>query len=239
MNRIKYNFQQTAALILSGMILAGCGSGDMKGYMPLAANPLYTYDIRTSQGDTTKRQRQVVEITGPYEAEGQILYLQSIGGRYQQALTRNEQGVQLIGDIHDQGLRFFDDSALVIPAELRVGDTWQGLDYSRLLEWRKHALEHADKSLHKPIPMQFECKATDEVVDTPAGRFRNVARIEGIGKGQFELGTVRDLNRIIIKITRWYAPGVGLIKSERKESSDTGLLIAGEEKRILEKIHEG
>ncbi len=221
-------------VILLSIILAGCQQTDTMAYLPLIDNRVYTYDIRVSQSNTTKRQRQVVETTGPHEAGEQTIYLRSIGGRYQQALIRSAEGVYLIGDIHNQELRPFDEQALLMPVTPAQGDTWQGLDYSRLLEWRKHALEHADKSLQKPIRMQFECVATDEVVDTPAGRFHNVVRIEGTGKGQFELGAVRDLNRITIEVTHWYAPGVGLVKSERRESADTGLLIAGEEQRMLQ-----
>ncbi|MCS3904098.1 hypothetical protein J2T55_002131 [Methylohalomonas lacus] len=232
---MQQRFLGLALLFLAGVLLAACQQAGDSAYLPLVDYRVHTYDVRVSQGDNTQQQRQVVEITGPHEADGQTIYLRNIGGRYQQALTREADGVYLIGDIPAQTLRLFDEPALLMPAEPAVGDTWQGLDYSRLLEWRKHALEHADKSLHKPINMQFECVATDETVNTPAGRFHDVLRIEGTGEGRFELGAVRDLNRITIAVTHWYAPGVGLIKSERRESSDTGLLIAGEEKRVLQR----
>jgi len=52
-----------------------------------------------------------------------------------------------------------------------------------------------------------------------------------------EMGAVGDRNRITIELTQWYVRGIGMVKSVRRESADTGLLIAGEETQQLQRYH--
>ena len=225
---------QWFGLVGMALLLSACQQPEAE-YLPLADTHHYTYDIQTSHGDNTERTRQVIEITGPYTEEGDTFYLRSHGGSYQDALTRQADGVYVIGDIHRHELRRFDNPALLLPRQPRVGDTWEGMAYSQLLEWRKHALEHANKKLQKPLRMDYECVSTDATVTTPAGEFTNAVRVEGTAQGEFEMGAVGDRNRITIEMTQWYVPDIGMVKSVRRESADTGLLIAGRETRLLQR----
>jgi len=221
---------------LAGMALSlgACQQPEAR-YLPLADTHHYTYDIQTTHGDNTKRTRQVVEITGPYTDDEDTFYLRSHGGTYQDALTLKQDGIYLIGDIHSHALRRFEDPALLLPRHPRVGDTWAGMAYSQLLEWRKHALEHANKKLQKPLRMDYECVSTDATITTPAGEFNGAVRVEGKARGEFEMGAVGDRNRITIELTQWYVPDIGMVKSVRQESADTGLLIAGQETQVLQR----
>ena len=64
---------------------------------------------------------------------------------------------------------------------------------------------------------------TDEVA-VPAGIFTHCLRLRGKGKTQFHADDVVGDVAISVEEVRWYAPSVGLVRSELVESSPNGLL---------------
>ena len=76
------------------------------------------------------------------------------------------------------------------------------------------------KIKNETIPIDYEITAIDETVEVAAGKFRNCIRVEGKGSIYGGGGSLKEfmaIDTINIEITEWYAPGVGLVKRQRKE----------------------
>jgi len=70
-----------------------------------------------------------------------------------------------------------------------------------------------------PLFMHYQITATDDNVSVAAGNFSRCVRVTGKGETRAsgpEIGTVE----INVTQTDWYAPGMGLVKSERHEKTN-------------------
>lgn len=231
--------QFTEIMVLSVILLslAACGEDRASDYMPMVTGQVYVYNIETTHGDNSSSKKSIMEITGPFDLDGQPVYMRNHGVFFQDVLTKTDKGVYLLGDMRHENITRYENPGLLLPAGIEQGHDWTGYASSDLLLWRKHALEHANRLLQERFQIEYRCVSMDETVTTPAGTFTNVMRIEGSGSHVFELGAVKDRNRISIQQTRWYAPGVGLVKSVREEASEGGLLIAGKRVRELSAVY--
>ncbi len=119
-------------------------------------------------------------------------------------------------------------NALVLPARLEVGERWDFTSALRLIEARTFAPE--DRLTIRPLPVTLHARITavDEVVKVPAGRYVNCIRVEA--RGETEVPTDHGTAKAVVRAdqTEWYAPGVGLVRMRRQESSDSSFLARGE-----------
>ena len=76
------------------------------------------------------------------------------------------------------------------------------------------------KIKNETIPVKYEITALNETVEVAAGKFRNCIKVEGKGSIYGGGGSLKEfmaIDTINIETTEWYAPGIGLIKRQRKE----------------------
>ena len=82
--------------------------------------------------------------------------------------------------------------------------------------------------------INYEIVSTGEFVSTPLGKFNNCMLVRGKGKTKFigdsEIGSIE----INITSEEWYAKGIGLIKSNRVEETDSDLFGTTKMTQILE-----
>lgn len=108
----------------------------------------------------------------------------------------------------------------VLKYPIEKGNKWESIGKTFLI-LRRYA--YFDYKASANFKLQHEIVSTSETVNVPAGKFRNCLKILGNGEttfiGDSEIGTIR----IKIRTTDWYAPNVGLIRSERIEETDTDL----------------
>lgn len=79
-----------------------------------------------------------------------------------------------------------------------------------------------------PITLNKTIESTDETVTVPAGTFNNCLKVKAIGKTEKNLGYMLGVAKISVEEHIWYAPGIGLVKSVRKENSNNLLVGSGE-----------
>jgi hypothetical protein len=89
-----------------------------------------------------------------------------------------------------------------------------------------------------PVTVRYAVAATNETVTVPAGTFTNCVRINGHGSAITRVNMGQNFGHIDVVHTDWYAPGVGLIRSERKETSDSAYLKPGSAVQELVAIEE-
>ena len=75
--------------------------------------------------------------------------------------------------------------------------------------------------------MQFQVAGLDAAVSVPAGNFKNCLKISGFGETNVDVGNYIGRTVITVQVERWYAKGVGLIKSVRKETTTADAINLG------------
>ena len=221
--------------IVSGLLLAACSNND-DNYLPLPTDATLSYAFtETTSGDTDK-QKLLTTIRGPLTINNQEVYQQYSASGPQRLLQRNADGIVEIAFYRSSKPVYRDRPITIMPQPLHKDSHWRAPVTTHLLEWRKHTLENAGRQFRKTIMADYHCETLDDRVQTPAGTFNDVARIRVTAQKTIEYGSVQEQSTIHIEMTQWYAPGVGLIKSERREFADSRELNPGNSSIVLERI---
>lgn len=221
--------------LLSVLLLDGCGKTDDR-YLPLNNEQTLTYLLNQTRSGEPRRHKLLLRISGPTTVKGHKVYREYTASGPARLLQERTGGIFEIGYYRESEAVMLQQPILLLPQPLQVGDEWQAPVTTHLLEWRKHSLEKGRRPYEKTFLADFRCEALDERIKIPAGTFTNVARVSVRGNQPFEYGGLPQRSVIHVEMTRWYAPGVGLIKSERRESADSRELNPGEATMVLERI---
>ena len=111
-------------------------------------------------------------------------------------------------------------STLVLKEPVEVGTSWQSPSRIRFLEVTGAFEQTYNRKIKEAIVMEYRIESIDDIVTVPAGKFTNSIRVNGKGSlygGGGSLKEFMDLDTINIETIDWYVPGVGLVKSMRKE----------------------
>lgn len=204
--------------------------------MPLPTDATLTYTFTETTSGDTRKQKLLTTTRGPLTIDDQKVYQQFSASGPQRLLQTNNDGVIEIAFYRSSGPVYRDDPILIMPQPLKQGSHWRAPVTTHLLEWRKHSLENAGRQFRHTLMADYHCETLDDNVETPAGSFKNVARVKVTASKTIEYGSVQEQSTIHVEMTQWYAPGVGLIKSERREFADTRELNPGDSSMILERI---
>ncbi|MHC8441307.1 MAG: hypothetical protein ACYYK0_03830 [Candidatus Eutrophobiaceae bacterium] len=108
---------------------------------------------------------------------------------------------------------------VVLGLPFEAGTQWSHATSGRLLQrfwW--------DASSNVKVNMVHRIIATDAVVRTPAGLFRQCIEVHGEGDGFIRYGRHSVLIVLDIREKAWYAPGVGLVRFERIEKTSSSII---------------
>jgi len=193
---------------------AGCGRSDSADYFPLGGGQQWDYEIRRSIKGEQHIQRLLLTSLPAANIDGTEYFPQlRIDGRVD-IFSRTRDGIERVN--------FANSAALpVLPAELKPKAKWRAPGQILFLEITGafHATFQARKKL--TIDLDYEVEAMDETVAVAAGSFTNCMRVKSTGS-MFAGSTLKEflgISFIQIEQTEWYAPGVGLVKRVRKEST--------------------
>lgn len=104
----------------------------------------------------------------------------------------------------------------VIGQPLRVGTEWSVVSRLHLFDLPQQP-DGGWGILSRNLTLDYTISSLDEQVDTPAGRFHGCLRIDSAGFLDLPRRLMLGIRVIKVEQTRWYAPGVGLVKMTRKE----------------------
>ncbi len=122
--------------------------------------------------------------------------------------------------IKDKSINFPKDKRIVLPLPLDVGKKWEVESKTYLILKR---YPYYDYRATTNFQINYEIIRNNATITTTLGKFKNCLLVEGKGETKF-IGD-SEIGAIKIKITskEWYAKGIGLIKSERIEETDSDL----------------
>ena len=112
------------------------------------------------------------------------------------------------------------------------GQTWRIMTQSFLLVGRTPPLNGVRPE--EDVALTMRVLSAQDRVRTPAGFYENCLQIHGTGTFVFVGDSRVPPINVVVEQTDWYAPGVGLVKSVRKESSDSASFGSVTLSRILE-----
>jgi len=225
-------------LLLAASTLPGCGGGS--GWFPLEPGRVLTYRQSVRILNDTSTQKYVVADIGPTEVSGVRLFERRVQRTGRRFYRRKDDGVYRFraatkDDRPGRG-SFAEELMLPLPAE--PGRTWSLDSRLRLIESRTFAAEDKLRPLRLPVRLAYRIAGRDATVKVPAGRFAGCLHVRATGRTTVPVDRRNAEAEVTVEHQDWYAPGVGLVKSERTETSESVFLEAGRYTLELESLHE-
>lgn len=234
-------FSKIGVIILCSLFIS-CKS-DIETYFPLGEKRMWSYRVdiipeiekkiifkKISSG-LEKQKIQLLEneediYAYPIQRENQSIYFYSY----------SKKGIKRLGYQEASGDKFIFDKKdrFVIKYPLEKGNSWNSISKTYLTLRR---YPYFDYKAITDFNILHEIVSTSDVVQVPAGKFKNCLKINGFGETSFladrEIGSIN----IRINTTDWFAPNIGLIKSVRIEQTDTDLFGTTKMVKVLDKFN--
>jgi len=215
-------------LFLCMILLSACGREDLE-YFPLEEGIYWRYrmhyEIMNGPMDTffaIENKPEIRDDTG-------VLYEQvSMDGK-SYFYRIDDQGLILTqrsrhGDFEDE---YRDINRYLLRFPLQAGNEWQSDTWSRVLI-KVGPPQKTEFRIVARVPVTVNIESMTDTIRVPAGVFRNCMRIRSTGSQFHDAGNYVGNTVVGIDETNWYAPGVGLVKSVRKETTTAKALDYGE-----------
>lgn len=198
--------------------LSGCGGPEAHFPLEPGISWLYEVDVRTMDGEFTKR--YPVRSGRPTRLGAEAVYPRVALSGERTYYARRDDGIWRVARQVRQSeapapyLR----PALVLPATLDADVEWQGQTVTRVLEHTGPPQETLFQ-IREVVPMRYRLAAEAEPVAVPAGTFSDCVKVIGEGSLNADVGNYIGRTTIRVETTDWYAPGVGLVRAERTETT--------------------
>lgn len=223
--RKKINYKICILLLL----ITGCYGAVDESYFPLKEGLQWSYSVKKTTMDGIRQQKYIFKNLAMQNINGEELHVrQSIDGSLLY-YKNTEQGVMYYGKEKqkDNESKFDIDEHFVFRYPLQVGTQWEDNTYSRLLVKTGPPQKTVFKIIAK-VPLSVVVEAVDDVVHVTAGTFQHCVRIKKKGSAYKDAGNYIGLTIVTVTETSWFAPGVGLVKSVREETTEQKALDRGE-----------
>ncbi len=222
-------------LPLAIVLLAGCGRPAQE-YFPLHPGWEWQYAMRIVTADGPRPGKHLVTNLPAYDLAGVRTIPRRSPGGTTVLYTQGAQGVQRVGESAEgEEPRRYAMPQTVLPASLAVGATWRGDTRTRVLEVTSHAAG-ALYRIEADVPLLYALESVTDTVRVPAGEFRGCLRVRASGSTLAEVRKQVGLAEIRVEQVDWYAPGVGLVRSERRETTSSSALPSGTLEVELERV---
>lgn len=109
--------------------------------------------------------------------------------------------------------------ARILPAAITQDAKWAEDSSIHFLEVTGTFSPTFEERVQATMKLDHVVEATDDTVETAAGRFEHCLRVKATGSmfAGITLETFMGIRFIKVERTDWYAPGVGLVKRKRSE----------------------
>lgn len=223
--------------------LQGCSDPGNR-YFPLAAGFWWQYNMRTATMDGVREQKMILSNLGDMQRADEVVYRRRSAGGYIFYYKPTADGILRAADI-DTGnnpvvetvtntnpgisrreARSITDAQYVMKQPLSIGTAWQMQSETATLEMSGPPYDTMYQ-LDTLVTMHYEIVGLDASVSVPAGDFENCMKVEGRGMSKYDAGGHIGSTTITVTTTDWYAPGVGLVKAERREKTTSTILREG------------
>ena len=209
-------------------LLTGCSRAS-DDYYPLAGGRYWRYVMTYHTMDGNYKGIYAVENLGRKKENGHDIHVRRLLDGSSDFLRIDDQGIHLTGREKTDGgrTRRVDLDHPVFQFPLVVGKEWQDTTIARALI-KTGPPQKTEFHISAQVPVTARIESMTDAVSVPAGTFVECMRISLKGNEFTNAGNYVGLTIVNIEETDWYAPGVGLVKSIRKESTVSKALDRGE-----------
>ena len=198
-------------LLVTMFFFISCNKGS-DSYYPLKEGLTWTYQISMSRFGATGSQNVVVTNFASRDLKGKKVIPQKLDINGQTSFSFYAEDESGIFEFASQDSGELEPVIKVTPTytlknPIKVGTTWENQD--------KTAFENEKI----PYTLKSIIESKDEIVTVPAGTFKGCIKVKGTGSAEKNTG-VFGVAKIKVEHYDWYAPGIGMIKSIVKESSN-------------------
>jgi hypothetical protein len=215
-----------AGALLLVFALHGCTKSN-SDYLPLAVGRQWDYAVtRTGLSDT--REQRVVRVDEVVSRNGQSVAVVAEPPHARNYYTVDREGVRRVATARGVDGVVTPDVAghYVLRHPGSSPTTWTLASALALVEERiDEGVPIRDQKVR--VEMTMRIASTDDEVVVPAGRFMRCLRIDGSGSALVAVHKGETTARVDVTSSDWYAPGIGLVKSVRREDAASDLLIPG------------
>jgi len=212
---------------LAIVALVACSNSGTDLY-PLDSGRWWHFQTETVILDEHRQQRFLLTNLGLGTHGGEPVSIQRQSTGREVYFRRTSRGIERVGVRIPFGHSVpAQDSALVLPANPAVGESWIIESRLALIESRTFARQDKLHNLSLPFELTMSIAATNDTVRTPAGIFEGCVRFDGNGSRTVRTDRGNATAEVFVAHQEWYAPGIGLIKATRSETSDSPFLKAG------------
>jgi len=208
-------------------MLGACDRTPMT-YFPLEAGRYWQYTITRTTMDGSVTQKYLLETLPSREWRGvRIAGKRTVDG-HQYFYRADAGGVRRVAYKRrgDKELHSENPSAMILPVAPEIGVTWERPTQTIVLENSGPPWETLFR-ITRPLTLEYTVASTTDVVHVPAGVFRDCLRVVGTARIDTDIGNTIGRAVISVEITEWYAPNVGLVRSQRIETTDAEALNYG------------
>lgn len=202
--------------------IAACTAASSDPY-PLNTGRWWYYRTTTSILDEFKEQRLHVANVGAATADGMPVTVQRSQGRWDTLVTRKPAG---IFRIVTRG-RTPPQEFLLLPTAANPAAQWQLQSELNLIESRTFAPEDRLQGRHIPVTLTVRIGSQRETVRLAAAEFADCLRTDAVGTTTVMTDRGHHPVEVGVAEHAWYAPGIGLVKTVRNETSASPFLRDG------------
>lgn len=207
-----------------------------ESYFPLQSGWQWQYALRIVTADGSKRAKHLVVNLDEFDLDNQRTVPRRMSSGATYLYVEDADGVRRIGESMVGGeVKVYRSPQTVLRYPLREGSSWIADTRTSVLEVTSHAAG-ALYRLDTDVPVRYTVASTNDTVSVPAGTFTQCVRVTGEGHTLAEVRKQVGLAQISVMSIEWYAPGVGLIKAVRRETTSSSALPVGEYDMELEAL---
>jgi len=216
-----------AILLSAGTLVIGC-SNRADDYYPLDSGRWWYFETQMKILDTVQQQRLMVANVGTGVYAGESAFIQRQPSGREVYIRETDRGIERVGTRAAIGTTEEAEAPiLILPADPVPGASWHSTTMLALIESRTFARQDQLRPTALPLEIEMSVAAVDETITVPAGSFEHCLRIDGSGRRSVRTDRGNASAEVVVAQQEWYAPGVGLVKLERSETSDSPFLKAG------------
>lgn len=215
------------AVLMVALSCLSC-SHNKQSYFPLSKGYKWHYDVTLITRDGLIHQKYILNNLGKSELNGKPVYLRrSLDGTILY-YSMDDKGIVYLGWVSNliPGLVFQDDEQIVLRNPIKVDTTWEQKTFTRLLK-KTGPPQKTEFKIIAEVPLDVKIESLTETVHVPAGEFKDCMQITMKGSAMKDAGNYVGLTLVGVEQTSWYAKGVGLVKLERVETTQSNALDKG------------
>lgn len=223
-----------AAFLALG-ILSGC-SGEADSLYPTDKGHFWQYRTTTMVLDEARDQKMLVTSLGEVQLENRRFLAQRVQQDHVRLLKADDGGIFRVGSRHGREPFKPDEPPVLIAPPGNLGDFSEQEVRSTLqvIESRTFAREDKLRPRRFSVKLALSLAPERETVTVPAGTFADCVVMEARGTRFVPADRGNATAEVNVVERSWFAPGVGLVKVDREERSDSVFLKTGHFTQVLE-----